>query len=310
MPFLIPAVFYAQTAGIQKSEVTGSTEELLSYLDSESAITGSSLLFEKLIQSNESENGGSNGRMNPPQSLLMMSQPLDTVEEDEEEDGKQREGVSRKESLATEPMPMNNDDSDHLERIESEIVLSPSDVIISNHFQPPSPFSSSSPATKPSTVDVATAVELPVVDDCKEQDTQCEGNDNDQSPSSVRENSLGNQKMSGNGNGHGNDDDEIGIENDEACENNPHLESNNLIPATVTTPTENENENEEQEGWKMKLPEEKMAWVFAFLLRIMLNVAESIRSEDLREYLYNVRMNGSAFDSFPMHFQSYLSDSE
>lgn len=75
---ILPALFYAQTVAIQKSEVTGSVEELLQYLDSASAITASSSLFSKLVATTTAPQS--------PKSMYMMVMPLDTVESEGEEE--------------------------------------------------------------------------------------------------------------------------------------------------------------------------------------------------------------------------------
>ena len=82
LPLILPALFYAQTVAIQKSEVTGSIEELLHYLDSASAITSSSSLFSKLATPTAPQS---------PKSMYLMVLPLDTVQsEGEEEEEEER----------------------------------------------------------------------------------------------------------------------------------------------------------------------------------------------------------------------------
>ena len=82
LPLILPALFYTQTVAIQKSEVTGSIDELLHYLDSASAITSSSSLFSKLATPITPQS---------PKSMYMMVLPLDTVQsEGEEEEEEER----------------------------------------------------------------------------------------------------------------------------------------------------------------------------------------------------------------------------
>ena len=93
LPVVIPSLFYAQTVAVQKSEVMGSVDELLHYLDSASAITSSSTLFSKLTSA---------AAPSSPKTMYMMMMPLDTVESEGEEEEEEIKHSKQSPSAHTE----------------------------------------------------------------------------------------------------------------------------------------------------------------------------------------------------------------
>jgi hypothetical protein len=184
LPVVIPSLFYAQTVAIQKSEVMGSVDELLHYLDSAAAITPSSTLFSKLTSAVAPPS---------PKSMYMMMMPLDTVESEGEEEEEEIKHGKQSPSAHTDG--------------GSEIPLSPTEL-------------GSGIFSKRSVDELAPSSSMP---------------------------------------------------------SGPSPE---VIPV--------DDVEVQKDNWMIRRPSAPLSSIFAMQLRLMEDVAKSIRSEDLKEYIYNV----------------------